>query len=141
MKKVYSTPVMYREAYILDQYIAASNCGTHITVTPSHGHVQIKGSNEIHCAFTSSNCGANATGCLANGTSSECTSAPSPHQVISSGTNLNSSRPSSGHNCHILDNHDDAVYFANNYKDEICGDGVARLLGLQDFKDIETAWS
>ena len=136
MKKNYVTPSMYMEEYVAEQYVAASTCGTHITTTPSHGHVQVKGTNEIHCAFTSSNCGKSST-CECE----DCSEVIGAHNIITQGSNLNASKPGSGHNCHILDNHEDAVYFANNYKDEKCGNGVASLLGVKDFTDIETAWS
>ena len=141
MKREYQAPVMIMEEYVAEQYVAASECGTHITTVPNHGHVQIKGSKEgdqIHCAFTSSNCGTSST-CVCI----DCNNAEiGAHNVITTGTNLNASKPEAGtHNCHILDNHDDAVYFAANYKDEVCGDGVAKLLGLNDFSDIVKAWS
>lgn len=135
MKKEYVTPSMYMEQYVAEQYVAASECGTHVT-TPDHGHVQIKGSSEIHCAFTSSNCGKSST-CYCN----DCNDEVGTHNIITEGTNLKASQPGSGHNCHILDNHDDAVYFANNYKDEVCGAGVAALLGVKDFDSVATAWS
>lgn len=153
MKKIYSAPVMYREAYIAEQYVAASDCGIKIQ-TPNHGHVQIKtvngGNNgggnhggrsseyEIHCAFTSSNCGQKATSCVGGQTQYGCVTG---HDAITSGSNLNASTPSAGHNCHILSNNADAVYFAENYVDETCGAGVAALMGLSSFAQIEQAFS
>lgn len=136
MKKTYSTPVMYREAYMAEQYIAASQCGNKVTKTPSHGHFT-NSAGETHCAFTSSNCGEAATSC------SGCTSFDaSKHQVITRENGNVVTRPNSSyHNCHVLSTKEAAWAFAQTYSDENCGDGVARLLGLQDFEDLETAWS
>lgn len=135
MKRKYESPMMYMEAFVAEQYVAASDCT--VSVTPEHGHVQVKGSNEIHCAFTSNNCGKSAE-CECAG----CGGATiGKHNIITEGTNLKASKPVSGHNCHILDNHEDAVYFAEHYTDKNCGNGVAKLLGVQDFKDIVSAWS
>lgn len=138
MKKVYESPLMILEEYVAEKYVAGSDCGLIIKTTPEHGHVQIKGT-EIHCAFTSNNCGTSVD-CVCI----DCNDAKvGTHQILTQGTSFTTTpKPESGeHNCHILDNHEDAVYFANNYRDTNCGNGVAKLLGLKDFSEIENAWS
>ena len=121
MKKTYSAPVMYREAYIAEQYIAASDCGTSVGV-PDHGHFT-NSAGETHCAFTASNCGENATSC----------------RTTSGGAC--SSFNTSYHNCHILSNNTAAQSFVDTYSDNNCGNGVAALMGLGSFEEIETAFS
>lgn len=140
MKKTYSAPVMYREAYIAEQYIAASDCGTSIG-TPNHGHFT-NSAGETHCAFTSSNCGENASGCQTT-TGGTCNSfTQSKHQVITRENGTVITRPSSSyHNCHVLSDNDAAVAFATTYTDEKCGAGVAALMGLGGFDEIVTAFS
>lgn len=140
MKKEYVTPSMYMEAFIAEQYVAAGGCTQIISKTPPHGHVQIK-NNEVHCAFTSSNCGDKATSCVAGQTSSAHSSISGTHQVITRENGTVITRPTTGHNCHILSDHDAAVAFAATYTDRTCGNGVAALMGLQDFEDIKEAWS
>ena len=132
MKKTYSAPVMYSEAYVAEQYVAASDCGVSVGV-PAHGHVQVKGSDEIHCAFTASNCGMNASACTCGQVTA--------HQHLTEGTNLKANKPTSGHNCHILSTKEEATYFAENYRDTNCGNGVAALMGLDGFEDIVNAFS
>ena len=140
MKKTYSAPVMYREAYIAEQYIAASDCGTSVG-TPDHGHFSNK-NGETHCAFTASNCGSNATSCHTT-TGGACTSFnTSKHQVITRENGNVITKPNSNyHNCHILSNNDAAQAFVDTYSDEKCGAGVAALMGLGSFEEIETAFS
>lgn len=140
MKRVYEKPIMCVESFVAEQYVAASACGTHITSTPPHGHVQLK-NGEIHCAFTSSNCGSNATSCAAGQTSQGCSSITGTHQIITQESGNKITAPVRGHNCHILSSHEAAVNFAKTYTDKICGAGVAALMGLSDFNDIVTAWS
>lgn len=140
MKKIYSAPVMYREAYVMDQYIAASDCGTHVG-TPPHGHFH-NSAHETHCAFTASNCGSNATSCLTTSGGS-CTSFnANKHQVITRENGSVITTPNSRyHNCHILSDNDAAQAFVNTYRDPNCGAGVAALMGLGSFKEIQTAFS
>lgn len=130
---------MYREAYIAEQYVAASDCGIKIQ-TPNHGHFSNQ-TGETHCAFTSSNCGANATSCTpASGTCNSFNSRQ--HQVITreSGSVINKPN-SSYHNCHILSNNDAARAFVATYTDKKCGAGVAALMGLNSFEEIAKAFS
>lgn len=140
MKKAYSAPVMYREAYEMDQYIAANDCGTSVG-TPKHGHFT-NNAGETHCAFTASNCGENATSCHTT-TGGPCTSfSTSKHQVITRESGTVITRPNSSyHNCHILSDNAAAQSFANTYTDSKCAAGVAALMGLQGFETIETAFS
>lgn len=140
MKRIYVTPSMYMEQFIAEHYVAASTCGTTIKQTPDHGHIQIK-NGQVHCAFTSSNCGPNATSCLQNGTSYGCTTISGSHQIITKESGTVIKTPTSGHNCHILSTKEAAMGFAQTYKDEKCGDGVARLYGLKDFDELKKAWS
>ena len=139
MKKIYSAPVMYREAYIAEQYVAASDCGTHVGI-PEHGHVQLKDGN-WHCAFTSSNCGANATSCLAGNTGTSHATITGAHTIRTNESGSTLHQPQSGHNCHILSTNEAARNFVNTYKDRVCGNGVAALMGVSSFKNIETAFS
>ena len=140
MKKIYSAPVMYREAYVMDQYIAASDCGVSVG-TPNHGHFT-NNAGETHCAFTSSNCGANATSCQTT-TGGTCDSfSTSKHQVITNESHTVITRPNSSyHNCHILSNNTAAQSFATSYSDDNCAAGVAALMGLKPFESIEQAFS
>ena len=140
MKRTYSAPVMYREAYIAEQYIAASDCGTSVGI-PDHGHF-INSAGETHCAFTASNCGANATSCHTT-TGGDCTSFnTNRHQVITRESGSVISTPNSSyHNCHILSNNDAARSFVSTYTDKKCGAGVAALMNLGSFEEIETAFS
>lgn len=140
MRRVYGKPIMCIESFVAEQYVAASACGSHITTTPPHGHVQNK-NGEWHCAFTSSNCGSAATSCVAGNTDTNHSSISGVHQIITYENGNTITAPVKGHNCHILSSHEAAVDFANTYKDKVCGNGVALLMGLQDFEDIETAWS
>ena len=140
MKKIYSAPVMYREAYVMDQYIAASDCGTHVG-TPPHGHFH-NSAHETHCAFTASNCGSNATSCLTTSGGSCNSFKPNKHKVITRENGSVIPSPNSTyHNCHILSNNDAAQAFVDTYGDRNCGAGVAALMGLGRFEDIETAFS
>ena len=133
MKQRYETPVMYVEAFIAEQYVAAGDCGTHVGV-PDHGHFR-NSANEIHCAFTSSNCGDKATSCCDNFDSSK-------HQVITRENGTVITRPNSSyHNCHVLSTNEAAQAFADTYDDEKCGAGVAALMGLGGFSEIEKAFS
>ena len=140
MKKAYSAPVMYREAYIAEQYIAASDCGHHVGV-PDHGHFT-NSAGETHCAFTASNCGEYATSCHTS-TGGACSSfVTNKHQVITRENGTVITRPSSSyHNCHVLSDNTAAQAFVDTYDDEKCGAGVAALMGLGSFEDIETAFS
>lgn len=141
MKKTYSAPVMYREAYEMDQYIAASDCGIILHQTPDHGHFT-NSAGETHCAFTSSNCGSNATGCETS-TGGTCNSfSSSKHQVITQESGSVIRQPISGyHNCHILSDNTAAKSFVDTYDDKKCAQGVAALMGLSNFEDIEKAFS
>lgn len=140
MRKEYVTPTMYAEEFIAEQYVAASDCGVSVG-TPDHGHFE-NNAGEIHCAFTSSNCGSKATACQ-DTTGKTCTTFNiSKHQTISEGKNLNAQKPNSSyHNCHVLSTNEEAQYFVDNYKDAYCGAGVANLLGLKSFSEIENAFS
>ena len=139
MKKTYSAPVMYREAYIAEQYIAAGDCGISVG-TPKHGHFK-NNAGETHCAFTASNCGSNAESCLP--VSGGCTSfSKNKHKVITRENGNVISAPSSGyHNCHILSSNDAAQAFADTYSDRKCAAGVAGLMGLNSFQEIVKAFS
>lgn len=146
MKKIYSAPVMYREAYIAEQYVAASDCGTHVGI-PDHGHFE-NNAGETHCAFTSSNCGAKATSCQTT-TGGACSSfSTSKHQVITQDVNEDgafkviTAPKSNYHNCHILSTNTTAKAFAASYTDESCRAGVAALMANgEGFVNIETAFS
>lgn len=140
MKKTYSAPVMYREAYIAEQYIAASDCGTHVGV-PDHGHFS-NSQNETHCAFTASNCGSNATSCHDTSGVACGSFNTSKHQVITKENGTVITAPNSSyHNCHVLSDNDAAQAFVDTYGDASCGAGVAALMGLGSFEEIETAFS
>ena len=140
MKRVYNEPVMKVERYAAEQYVAAGDCGTHVG-TPGHGHFSNK-NGETHCAFTSSNCGANATSCQTS-TGGICSSfSTSKHQVITRENGTVITKPNSSyHNCHILSDNDAAQAFVDTYTDGKCGAGVAALMGLGSFEEIETAFS
>ena len=140
MKKTYSAPVMYREAYIAEQYIAASDCGTSVGV-PDHGHFT-NSAGETHCAFTASNCGENATSCRTTSGGACSSFNTSKHQVITKENGTVITRPNSSyHNCHILSNNTAAQSFVDTYSDNNCGNGVAALMGLGSFEEIETTFS
>jgi len=139
MKKEYVTPSMYMEAFIAEQYVAAGECGTHVGI-PSHGHFSNR-TGETHCAFTASNCGENATSCHTT-TGGACSFSPSKHQVITRENGTVITKPNSSyHNCHVLSDNDAAQEFVKTYGDEMCGAGVAALMGLGSFEEIETAFS
>lgn len=140
MKRKYESPMMYMEAFVAEQYVAANDCGTHVG-TPEHGHFKNR-AGETHCAFTSSNCGENATECQdTNG--NVCDSFDtSKHQVITREDGKIITRPNSSyHNCHILSTNAAAQSFVHTYNDGKCGAGVAALMGLKNFEEIETAFS
>lgn len=139
MKKEYVTPSMYMEAFIAEQYVAAGECGTHVGI-PDHGHFS-NSAGETHCAFTSSNCGENATSCHTT-TGGSCNFSPSKHQVITRENGTVITRPNSSyHNCHVLSDNAAAQAFVDTYSDAKCGAGVAALMGLGSFEEIETAFS
>ena len=144
MKKIYSAPVMYREAYVMDQYIAASDCRTHVG-TPPHGHFA-SNHDDYHCAFTSSNCGANADSCIVASSGVSCDVFPSAtHTVITKENgHVIGGRPNrQHHNCHVLSSKEAAVAFVDQYNDTNCANGVATLMGYPGggFEIIETAFS
>lgn len=140
MKKEYVVPSMYMETYVAEQYVAAGDCGKHVG-TPNHGHFSNK-NGETHCAFTSSNCGANATSCQTTSGGSCSSFSTSKHQVITREDGTVITRPNSSyHNCHILSDNDAAQAFVDTYTDAYCGAGVAALMGLGSFEEIETAFS
>lgn len=137
MEMKYEKPVLYVEEFTTGQYVVAA-CTNIVTKVPQHGHVQIKGSDEIHCAFTSSNCGTKATECVNYDVEGHTITS---HQVITNENGTVIAKPTSGHNCHILSTKEAALSFAETYGDSICGDGVAELLGLQNFEELKEAWS
>ena len=140
MKRTYSAPVMYREAYIAEQYIAASDCGTHVGI-PNHGHFT-NSSGETHCAFTASNCGENATSCQTSNGGTCNNFNTNRHMVITRESGSTIGKPNSSfHNCHILSTNDAAQAFVKTYTDKKCGAGVAALMGLASFEEIEYALS
>lgn len=140
MKKKYTTPLMYVEPFLAEQYVAASDCGTHVGI-PDHGHFENR-TGETHCAFTASNCGENATSCHTT-TGGNCDSfVTAKHQVITRESGSVITKPNSSyHNCHILSDNTAAQAFVDTYTDEKCGAGVAALMGLGSFSEIETAFS
>ena len=140
MKRVYNEPVMKVERYAAEQYVAASDCGTHVGI-PEHGHFQNR-TGETHCAFTASNCGENATSCHTTAGAACGSFDTDKHQVITRETGTVITRPNSSyHNCHILSDNDAAQAFVDTYTDGKCGAGVAALMGLGSFEEIETAFS
>lgn len=140
MKKTYNAPVMYREAYIAEQYIAASDCGTSVK-TPNHGHFS-NSQGETHCAFTATNCGENATSCQSSSGGTCSSFNTNKHQVITRESHAVITAPNSSyHNCHILSTNAAAQDFAENYTDASCGAGVAALMGLSSFEEIKNAFS
>ncbi len=140
MKKVYESPVMIFDEYVAEQYVAAGDCGTSVGV-PNHGHFT-NNAGETHCAFTATNCGERATSCQ-TATGGSCTSfSTSKHQVITRENGNVITRPNSSyHNCHVLSDNDAAQAFVDTYEDRKCGAGVAKLMGLGSFEEIETAFS
>ncbi len=133
MKKEYVKPIMYIEAFSAEQFVAASDCGVSVGV-PSHGHFT-NSAGETHCAFTSSNCGANATTCCSSFSTSK-------HQVITNENGTVIQRPNSSyHNCHVLSTNAAAQAFVATYTDKKCGAGVANIMGLGGFQDIVNAFS
>lgn len=140
MKKRYENPVMYVEAFITEQYVAANDCGKHVGV-PSHGHFK-NSAGEIHCAFTSSNCGTNATSCQDTNGRVCSTFKSQNHITITYENGKIIQKPnSSSHNCHVLSTNEAAQNFAKTYTDENCGSGVAKLMGLNGFTEIDQAFS
>lgn len=139
MRKEYVRPTMYAEEFIAEQYVAAGDCGISVG-TPDHGHFK-NGAGETHCAFTKSNCGLLAEECKP--ASGACTTFNrEKHQVITEENGKVIQKPNSSyHNCHILSSNEAAQAFVDTYTDEKCGAGVAALMGLKSFEQIENAFS
>lgn len=139
-KRNYIMPMMIEETFLAEQYVAANDCGIHVG-TPHHGHFY-NSANEIHCAFTSSNCGSNATTCEPASGGSCNSFDPNKHQEITEENGTVITKPNKNyHNCHILSTNEAAKAFADTYKDRKCANGVAALMNLNSFEEISQAFS